>query len=151
MWTQDRFQEGSELTLVQIGLIEVVGSRDVHVVQASDLHGWAGQPYQDCMWMRQGDTYVAVATEVLEQLDFSQGALGQDLLAEDIGDLLDGDAFAGLGVRSGTAMAMVVSTGQLQGGCPKFVATVMHQPGDADAADEGEPSRHTYQTIPYAP
>jgi hypothetical protein len=35
-----------------------------------------------------------VASEVLQQLDLAQGALGQNLLAEDIGDLLDGDALA---------------------------------------------------------
>lgn len=39
-------------------------------------------------------TYVTVAAKVLQQLDFSQGALGQDLLAEHIGDLFDGDALA---------------------------------------------------------
>jgi hypothetical protein len=37
-----------------------------------------------------------VAPEVLEQLDLAQGALGQNLLAEDIGDLLDGDTLVGL-------------------------------------------------------
>ena len=31
---------------------------------------------------------------MLQQLDLAQGALGQNLLAEDIGDLLDGDALA---------------------------------------------------------
>lgn len=31
---------------------------------------------------------------MLQQLDLAQGALGQDLLAEDIGDLLDGDALS---------------------------------------------------------
>lgn len=43
-----------------------------------------------------------MATEMLKQLDLSQGPLGQDLLAEDIGDLLDGDALAGLDVGCGT-------------------------------------------------
>lgn len=43
-----------------------------------------------------------MAPEVLEQLDLSQGALGEDLLAEYIGDFLDGDALAGLGVGRGT-------------------------------------------------
>ena len=52
--------------------------------------------------MGSGTTYVAVAPEVLEELDFSQGALGQDLLTEDIGHLLDGDAIAGLNVLGGT-------------------------------------------------
>lgn len=37
-----------------------------------------------------------MAPEVLQELDLAQGALGQDLLAEDIGDLLDGYAFIGL-------------------------------------------------------
>lgn len=50
-----------------------------------------------------GGTHVAVASEVLQQLDLSQRPLGQDLLAEHIGDLLDGDAFTRLHVRSGTA------------------------------------------------
>jgi hypothetical protein len=35
-----------------------------------------------------------MSTEVLQQLDLSQGTLGQDLLAEDIGDLLDRDALS---------------------------------------------------------
>lgn len=38
-------------------------------------------------------SYVAMAAEVLQKLDLAQGALGQDLFAEDIGDLLDGNAF----------------------------------------------------------
>lgn len=42
-----------------------------------------------------------MASEVLEELDLTQGALGQDLLAEDIGDLLDGDALVALVVDSG--------------------------------------------------
>jgi hypothetical protein len=38
---------------------------------------------------------------MLEQLDLSQSALGEDLLAEDVGDFLDGDALASLGVGCG--------------------------------------------------
>ena len=49
-------------------------------------------------------TYVAVPAEMLEQLDLAQGALGEDLLAEDIGDLLDGDALVRLAVDGGAAM-----------------------------------------------
>ena len=41
-------------------------------------------------------THVAVAAKVLQQLDLAQGALGEDLLAKDIGDLLDGDALVRL-------------------------------------------------------
>lgn len=37
-----------------------------------------------------------LASEVLQQLDLTQSALGQDLLAENIGDFLDRDAFARL-------------------------------------------------------
>lgn len=48
------------------------------------------------------EKYVAVASEVLEQLDFSQSALSKNLLAEDVGDFLDGDTLAGLGVGRGT-------------------------------------------------
>ena len=40
---------------------------------------------------------------MLQELDLAQGALGQDLLAEDIGDLFDGDTLVGLVVDSGTA------------------------------------------------
>lgn len=43
-----------------------------------------------------------MATEVLEQLDLAQGALGQNLLAKNICDLLDGDALVGLVVDGGT-------------------------------------------------
>ena len=38
---------------------------------------------------------------MLEKLDLAQGALGQDLLAEDIGNLLDGDTLLGLVVDGG--------------------------------------------------
>lgn len=50
---------------------------------------------------RKPAAYIAMASEVLEELDLTQGALGQDLLAEDIGDLLDGDALVALVVDSG--------------------------------------------------
>jgi hypothetical protein len=40
---------------------------------------------------------------VLEQLDFAQGTLGKDLLAEDVGDLLNGDTLACLVVGGRTA------------------------------------------------
>lgn len=42
-----------------------------------------------------------MASEVLKELDLTQSALRQDLLAEDIGDLLDGDALVALVVDSG--------------------------------------------------
>ena len=40
--------------------------------------------------------YVAVSPEMLEELDFAQGALGEDLFTKDICDLLDCDAFVRL-------------------------------------------------------
>jgi len=40
---------------------------------------------------------------MLQQLDFAQGPLGEDLLAEDICDLLDGYTLARLVVRRSTA------------------------------------------------
>jgi hypothetical protein len=43
-----------------------------------------------------------MASEVLKQLDLAQCALGEDLLAEYIGDLLDGNSFVGLIVDGGT-------------------------------------------------
>jgi hypothetical protein len=53
---------------------------------------------------RQGacPSYVAVSPEVLQQLDLAQGTLGQDLLAKDIGDLLDGDTLVGMVIDGGT-------------------------------------------------
>jgi len=44
--------------------------------------------------------YIAVASKMLQELDLSQGPLGQDLLAEDIGNLLDCYSLACLVVRS---------------------------------------------------
>ena len=41
---------------------------------------------------------------MLEQLDLAQGAFGQDLLAKDIGDLLDGDALVCLVVDGGAGV-----------------------------------------------
>lgn len=40
-----------------------------------------------------------MASEMLKKLDFSQGALGQDLLTEDIGNLLDGNTLTSLDIR----------------------------------------------------
>lgn len=41
---------------------------------------------------------------MLEELDLTQCSLGQNLLAEYIGDLLDSDALVGLVVHSGTSI-----------------------------------------------
>ena len=43
-----------------------------------------------------------MSSEVLQKLDLSQRTLGQNLLAEDIGDLLDRNAFTGLAIGRGT-------------------------------------------------
>jgi hypothetical protein len=47
-----------------------------------------------------------MASEVLQQLDLAQRALGQNLLAKNIGDLLDGDAFCGMDVGRGADNAV---------------------------------------------
>ena len=41
-------------------------------------------------------------SKVLQKLNLSQSSLCQNLLAKDIGDLLDGNTFIGLGVDCGT-------------------------------------------------
>ena len=72
-------------TFIEVGLVEVVRLGNIHVVETCDLDTLAGD-------RDPGEyTYIPVASEVLKQLDFSQGTLGQDFLAENIGDLLDGD------------------------------------------------------------
>ncbi|CAF3612298.1 unnamed protein product [Fusarium graminearum] len=58
--------------------------------------------YASLVCCAEAETHVAVAAEVLEQLDLAQGALGQNLLAKNIGDLLDGYALVGLVVDGGT-------------------------------------------------
>lgn len=94
-------------TFVEVGLVEVVGPGNVHVVEAGDLTR-SGQRVSQCNRLRAGHaTHVAVPPEVLEELDLAQSALGEDLLAEDIGDLLDGDAFVGCGVDSGARLGGV--------------------------------------------
>lgn len=49
------------------------------------------------------DTYIAMSSEVLQELYLTQGALGQDLLAKDIGNLLDRDTLVCLVVHRCTA------------------------------------------------
>ena len=44
-----------------------------------------------------------MAPEVLQELDLAQCPLGQDLLAEDIGDFLDGNALVCLVVDGGAS------------------------------------------------
>jgi hypothetical protein len=48
-------------------------------------------------------------SEVLQELDFTQSALGQDFLAEHVCDLLDGDSFASLVVRGRAAQRKRIS------------------------------------------
>jgi hypothetical protein len=69
-------------------------------------------------------------SEVLQQLDLTQRALGEDLLAEDIGDLLDGHALARLVVGCRTADTLSASDS-----CLRLRA------GQSES----------YQTMPYAP
>jgi hypothetical protein len=57
--------------------------------------------------------YVAMSSKVLEELDLAQGALRQNLLAKDIGDLFDGDSLVGLAIYGGAVGG--VSRPRLQG------------------------------------
>lgn len=71
---------------------------------------------------------------MLQELDLAQGALGKDLLAEDIGDFLDGNTLVGLVVHGGAS----------DGWSVMFAAAR----GDRES---GNRSARAYQTIPYAP
>jgi hypothetical protein len=62
-------------------------------------------------WVRI-EAYVSVSPEVLQELDLAQSALGENLLAKDIGDLLDGDPLVGLIVH-GSAVAAMLARGLL--------------------------------------
>lgn len=55
-----------------------------------------------------GGAYVSVTPEMLQELDLAQGALGQNLLAEDIGDFLDGNTLVGLVIDRSTIQVHVV-------------------------------------------
>lgn len=57
-----------------------------------------------------------MASKVLQQLNLSQRPLGQNLFAEHIGDLLDGNPFARLCVGSGTVSEAFLSVRRLRGG-----------------------------------
>jgi hypothetical protein len=72
-------------TFVQVRLVEVVRPWNVHIIQTRNI---------------------PVADKVLKQLYLTQRSLRQDLLAEDIGDLLDSDALARLIVRCGADNAV---------------------------------------------
>ena len=48
-------------------------------------------------------------SEMLQQLNFAQGALCEDLLAEDIGDFLDRDALVGLSLDRSTMKRLISS------------------------------------------
>jgi hypothetical protein len=115
-------------TLVEVAFVEVVGTGYVHVVETGNLYTgsaacssmWAdrlsrGVVLRSCalrmvsMWHSRRMQWRRTS-EVLQQLDLAQGALGQDLLAEDIGDLFDGHAFARLvvGRRTGCTQSACV-------------------------------------------
>ena len=54
--------------------------------------------------------YISVSSEVLQQLQFSQGPLSQNLFAEDIGDLFDRNTLAGRVVLRGATEVSFRST-----------------------------------------
>lgn len=55
-----------------------------------------------------GVGYIAMTAEVLEELDLAQGSLGENLLAENIGDFLDSNALVRLGVHGSAVTCMSV-------------------------------------------
>jgi hypothetical protein len=114
-------------------------------------HAGAAAIARDWVWrfVEEGQAHVAMASEVLEQLDLAQGALGQDLLAEDIGDLLDGDTLVGLVIDSGTVPASLVSNGRRIPAPRTRSARAWRGRGQADKT--GGVRGATYQTMPYAP
>lgn len=85
--------------------------------------------------------HIAMSPEVLEELDLAQGSLGQDLFAENIGDLLDSDTLVGLVVYSGTTQRR---SNQVSTGAQK-------QTGGLEIWARVRVLRLTHQTIPYAP
>ena len=70
-----------------------------------------------------------MTTEVLKKLDLSQGSFSQNLLAEYIGDFLDGNTFAGLDVgrRAGEGARESVSSWEpiYMRGMPTLVPTLV--------------------------
>lgn len=48
-----------------------------------------------------------MAAEVLQQLDLAQSALGENLLAENIGNLFDGDALVRLSVYCSAVIVLL--------------------------------------------
>jgi hypothetical protein len=69
------------------------------VVRCGGLQGVSGVAGRVEVRQRQSkgrSRSTTLTSEVLQQLNFAQGALGEDLLAEDVGDLFDGDALARL-------------------------------------------------------
>lgn len=76
--------------------------------------------------MRGWMAYVTMATKVLQQFNLSQGSLGENLLAEDIGDFLDCYAFASLVVCCCTAITPVSPSS------PFTTAGVTQAPGNPE-------------------
>ena len=66
------------LTFIQISLIEAIRPRNIHIIQTRNI---------------------SMSSEMLQQLYLPQRPLGQNLLAEDIGDFLYRDTLARLVVR----------------------------------------------------
>ena len=108
------------LTFVEVAFVEDVWSGNIHIIQTGNLKlvsfvsGWADQDSahfgdletvsQTAQWPERGNG--EDTSEVLQQLDLSQGALGQDLLAEDICNLFDGNAFSRLVVCGSAKIAI---------------------------------------------
>lgn len=67
-------------------------------------------------------------SEMLQQLNLSKRPLGQDLLTENIGDLLDRDAFAGLVVRrSAVDKVSVMPSSRTSDSIPDYAISTLPQ------------------------
>lgn len=86
-------------------------------------------------------------SEMLKQLDLSQGTLGQDLLTEDIGNLLDSNALTCLSIRGGTIPFTTVSPHVQVYRLPVQIAMLLAMRRQQTAPDSALP-KDTYQTIP---
>lgn len=84
---------------------------------------------------------------MLQELNLTKSALGEDLLAEDVGHLLDGDALVGLAIDSGaveksrSASAFIIRIGCVGAvglGIDMFGAVRRIVDADGDGGVEGQ-------------
>lgn len=89
-----------------------------------------------------------LTSEVLQQLNLSQRSLGQDLLAEDVCDLLDGDALATLVVGGRTRSGIAISIGSKVGSTPGSYHTIPYAPWPSSAEGKYVSATLTWRGTP---